>query len=36
MMNGVFHTLRGEFDVSESYSGKAVMEVILSTIKVHS
>lgn len=34
-MNGVFHSLRGEFDVGESYSGQAVMEVILSTIKVH-
>lgn len=33
-MNGVFHSLRGEFDVNESYSGHAVMEVILSTIKV--
>lgn len=34
VMNGVFHSLRGEFDVSETYSGRAVMEVIFSTIKV--
>lgn len=34
MMNGVFHSLRGEFDVSESYSGQAVLGVIVTTIKV--
>lgn len=34
VMNGVFHSLRGEFDLSESYSGQAVLEVIVSTIKV--
>ncbi|XP_056232583.1 FK506-binding protein 15 isoform X4 [Seriola aureovittata] len=33
VMNGVFHSLRGEFDVSESYSGQAVLGVIVSTIK---
>lgn len=35
VMNGVFHSLRGEFDLSESYSGQAVLEVIVSTIKVN-
>lgn len=35
VMNGVFHSLRGEFDLCESYSGQAILEVILSTIKVH-
>lgn len=35
MMNGVFHSLREEFDLSESYSGQAVLEVIVSTIKVN-
>uniref|UniRef100_A0A667XYU4 peptidylprolyl isomerase n=1 Tax=Myripristis murdjan TaxID=586833 RepID=A0A667XYU4_9TELE len=34
VMNGVFHSLRGEFDLSESYSGQAVLAVIVSTIKV--
>ncbi|XP_034548433.1 FK506-binding protein 15 [Notolabrus celidotus] len=33
VMNGVFHSLRGEFDVSESYSGQAVLGVIITTIK---
>uniref|UniRef100_A0A671YY58 peptidylprolyl isomerase n=1 Tax=Sparus aurata TaxID=8175 RepID=A0A671YY58_SPAAU len=33
VMNGVFHSLRGEFDLSESYSGQAVLEVIVTTIK---
>uniref|UniRef100_A0A671YVH7 peptidylprolyl isomerase n=1 Tax=Sparus aurata TaxID=8175 RepID=A0A671YVH7_SPAAU len=36
VMNGVFHSLRGEFDLSESYSGQAVLEVIVTTIKVSS
>uniref|UniRef100_A0A7N8WMT3 peptidylprolyl isomerase n=1 Tax=Mastacembelus armatus TaxID=205130 RepID=A0A7N8WMT3_9TELE len=34
VMNGVFHSLRGEFDLSESYSGQAVLGVIVTTIKV--
>ena len=34
VMNGVFHSLRAEFDLSESYSGQAVLGVIVSTIKV--
>ncbi|CAN9512734.1 unnamed protein product [Ophioblennius macclurei] len=33
VMNGVFHSLRGEFELSESYSGQAVLAVIISTIK---
>uniref|UniRef100_A0A672Z4M7 peptidylprolyl isomerase n=1 Tax=Sphaeramia orbicularis TaxID=375764 RepID=A0A672Z4M7_9TELE len=34
VMNGVFHSLRGEFDLSESYSGQAVLGVIVTTIKL--
>ncbi|XP_028312148.1 FK506-binding protein 15 isoform X2 [Gouania willdenowi] len=33
VMNGVFHSLRAEFDVRESYSGQTVLSVIVSTIK---
>nr|XP_046241602.1 FK506-binding protein 15 isoform X3 [Scatophagus argus] len=33
VMNGVFHSLRGEFDLSESYSGQTVLGVIVTTIK---
>ncbi|XP_076005579.1 FK506-binding protein 15 isoform X2 [Genypterus blacodes] len=33
VMNGVFHSLRREFDLSESYSGEAVLAVIVGTIK---
>ncbi|KAK1892773.1 FK506-binding protein 15 [Dissostichus eleginoides] len=33
VMNGVFHSLRGQFDLSESYSGQAVLGVIVTTIK---
>ncbi|GAA6226673.1 FK506-binding protein 15 isoform X3 [Lates japonicus] len=33
VMNGVFHSLRGEFDLSESYTGQAVLGVIVTTIK---
>ncbi|KAM6944270.1 FK506-binding protein 15 isoform 2-T2 [Lycodopsis pacificus] len=33
VMNGVFHSLRGEFDLGESYSGQAVLRVIVTTIK---
>lgn len=35
VMNGVFHSLRAEFDLSESYSGQAVLGVIVTTIKVN-
>ncbi|XP_029115502.1 FK506-binding protein 15 [Scleropages formosus] len=33
VMNGVFHSLRGEFDLHETYTGSAVLEIIVSTIK---
>lgn len=33
-MNGVFQSLRGEFDLSETYTGSAVLRVLVSTIKV--
>ncbi|XP_023696497.2 FK506-binding protein 15 isoform X2 [Paramormyrops kingsleyae] len=33
VMNGVFHSLRGEFDLQESYTGSAILGVIVSTIK---
>ncbi|KAM4578277.1 FK506-binding protein 15-like [Fundulus diaphanus] len=33
VMNGVFRSLRAEFELSESYSGQAVLGVIVSTIK---
>lgn len=34
VMNGVFHSLRGEFDVGESYNGQAVLSIFVTTIKV--
>lgn len=34
MMNGVFHSLRGEFDLHETYTGSAVLSIIVNTIKV--
>ncbi|MGH0158485.1 UNVERIFIED_CONTAM: hypothetical protein FKN15_058127 [Acipenser sinensis] len=33
VMNGVFQSLRGEFDLQESYTGKVVLSVIVNTIK---
>ncbi|XP_072288915.1 FK506-binding protein 15 isoform X2 [Eucyclogobius newberryi] len=33
VMNGVFHSLRGEFELGESYSGQAILGVIVTTIK---
>ncbi|XP_061674489.1 FK506-binding protein 15-like isoform X16 [Syngnathoides biaculeatus] len=33
VMNGVFHSLRGEFDLNESYSGHTVLGVVVNTIK---
>ncbi|TRZ03920.1 hypothetical protein DNTS_011098 [Danionella cerebrum] len=33
VMNAVFQSLREEFEVGESYSGAAVLQVLLSTIK---
>uniref|UniRef100_A0A8C8MKA7 peptidylprolyl isomerase n=1 Tax=Oncorhynchus tshawytscha TaxID=74940 RepID=A0A8C8MKA7_ONCTS len=34
VMNGVFHSLRGEFDRHETYTGSTVLGVIVNTIKV--
>ncbi|XP_038637446.1 FK506-binding protein 15 isoform X2 [Scyliorhinus canicula] len=34
IMNGVFQSLRGVFDLDEMYNGRAVLSVILNTIKV--
>lgn len=34
VMNGVFQSLRGEFDLNETYSGSAVLRVLVNTIKV--
>lgn len=33
VMNGVFHSLRGEFDLHENYTGSTVLGVIVNTIK---
>lgn len=33
-MNGVFQSLRTEFDSQESYSGHTVLEILQNTIKV--
>ncbi|XP_072244718.1 FK506-binding protein 15 isoform X2 [Leuresthes tenuis] len=33
VMNGVFHSLRAEFDLNESYSGQAVLAAIVTNIK---
>lgn len=33
-MNHVFHSLRGEFELEESYSGRAVLGTVMNTIKV--
>uniref|UniRef100_A0A7M4EYK6 peptidylprolyl isomerase n=1 Tax=Crocodylus porosus TaxID=8502 RepID=A0A7M4EYK6_CROPO len=35
IMNGVFQSLRGEFELEESYSGRIVLGVVMNTIKVH-
>lgn len=34
IMNQVFQSLRGEFELEESYSGRAVLGTIMNTIKV--
>uniref|UniRef100_A0A8C8SXV4 peptidylprolyl isomerase n=1 Tax=Pelusios castaneus TaxID=367368 RepID=A0A8C8SXV4_9SAUR len=34
IMNGVFQSLRGEFELEESYSGRTVLGVVMNTIKV--
>ncbi|XP_060738346.1 FK506-binding protein 15 isoform X1 [Tachysurus vachellii] len=33
VMNGVFHSLRGEFELNETYTGSAVLGVLVNTIK---
>ncbi|KAG8142042.1 hypothetical protein E2320_006675 [Naja naja] len=33
IMNGVFHSLRGQFELEESYTGRTVLGVVMSTIK---
>ncbi|XP_051510137.1 FK506-binding protein 15 isoform X3 [Myxocyprinus asiaticus] len=33
VMNGVFQSLRGEFDLNETYTGSAVLTVLVNTIK---
>ncbi|XP_063051269.1 FK506-binding protein 15 isoform X2 [Engraulis encrasicolus] len=33
VMNGVFHSLRGEFGMNESYTGSAIIGVLVNTIK---
>ncbi|XP_057688474.1 FK506-binding protein 15 isoform X2 [Corythoichthys intestinalis] len=33
VMNAVFHSLRGEFDLNENYSGQTVLRVLVNTIK---
>ncbi|KAM4577290.1 FK506-binding protein 15 isoform 2-T2 [Odontesthes bonariensis] len=33
VMNGVYHSLRAEFDLNESYSGQAVLAAIVTNIK---
>ncbi|KAM6316262.1 FK506-binding protein 15 isoform 2-T2 [Podargus strigoides] len=33
IMNGVFHSLRGEFELEETYSGRMVLGVVMNTIK---
>lgn len=34
IMNQVFQSLRGEFELEESYSGRTVLGTIMNTIKV--
>ena len=34
IMNGVFQSLRGEFELEETYSGRTVLGVVMNTIKV--
>ncbi|XP_070614635.1 FK506-binding protein 15 isoform X6 [Erythrolamprus reginae] len=33
IMNGVFHSLRGQFELEEPYTGRIVLGVVMSTIK---
>lgn len=34
IMNSVFQSLRGEFELDEMYSGRTVLGVVMNTIKV--
>lgn len=34
IMNQVFHSLRGQFELEESYKGRAILGTIMNTIKV--
>lgn len=34
IMNGVFQSLRDEFELEETYSGRMVLGVVMNTIKV--
>lgn len=34
IMNQVFHSLRGEFELEESYNGRSILGTIMNTIKV--
>lgn len=34
VMNGVFQSLRGEFELNETYTGSVVLGVLVNTIKV--
>lgn len=34
IMNQVFQSLRGEFELEESYSGRTVLGTVMNTIKV--
>lgn len=34
IMNQVFQSLRGEFDLEESYIGREVLGIVMNTIKV--
>lgn len=34
-MNQVFQSLRGEFELEESYDGRTILRTIMHTIKVH-
>ncbi|XP_077601241.1 FK506-binding protein 15-like isoform X2 [Stigmatopora nigra] len=33
VMNAVFHSLRGEFDLNENYTGQTVLRILMNTIK---
>lgn len=35
IMNQVFQSLRGEFELEESYDGRTILRTIMHTIKVH-